>query len=100
MMDAPSGGVSEWLKEPAWKACVRENVPWVRIPPPPPFSSKIDQAQLFTQGILSAFYRHYCFLRYADNMPINQALLIKYGQSLKVKISQGEYSCIFVQPSY
>ncbi len=29
------GGVSEWLKELAWKACVRESVPWVRIPPPP-----------------------------------------------------------------
>ncbi len=31
------GGVSEWLKEPAWKACVQETVPWVRIPPPPIF---------------------------------------------------------------
>ena len=24
--------MSEWLKEHAWKVCVRENVPWVRIP--------------------------------------------------------------------
>lgn len=29
------GGVSEWPKEHAWKACVREIVPWVRIPLPP-----------------------------------------------------------------
>ena len=30
-----SGQVSEWLKEHAWKACVRLGVPWVRIPPCP-----------------------------------------------------------------
>ena len=28
--------MSEWLKEHAWKACVREIVPRVRIPPSPP----------------------------------------------------------------
>jgi hypothetical protein len=28
--------MSEWLKEHAWKACVRETVPWVRIPLSPP----------------------------------------------------------------
>jgi len=32
-----AGEVSEWLKEHAWNACVRESVPWVRIPPSPPF---------------------------------------------------------------
>lgn len=31
-----SGGVSEWLKEHAWKVCIRETVSRVRIPPPPP----------------------------------------------------------------
>jgi hypothetical protein len=31
------GEVSEWLKEHAWKACLREIVTWVRIPPSPPF---------------------------------------------------------------
>src|SRR5260370_873535 len=30
------GGVAEWLKAHAWKACLRETVTWVRIPPPPP----------------------------------------------------------------
>ncbi len=29
------GGVFEWPMELAWKACKRENVSWVRIPPPP-----------------------------------------------------------------
>src|ERR1700758_4101808 len=32
------GEVSEWLKEHAWKACVGETQPWVRIPPSPPYS--------------------------------------------------------------
>src|SRR5580704_10118235 len=30
------GGVAEWLKALAWKACIRETVSWVRIPLPPP----------------------------------------------------------------
>jgi hypothetical protein len=34
-----SGEVSEWFKEHAWKACVGEILPWVRIPPSPPVSS-------------------------------------------------------------
>src|SRR5713226_6304673 len=32
------GEVSERLKEHAWKACVGETQPWVRIPPSPPSS--------------------------------------------------------------
>src|SRR5579862_3527260 len=31
------GEVSERFKEHAWKACVGETQPWVRIPPSPPF---------------------------------------------------------------
>ena len=30
------GAMSEWLKEHAWKACVGETLPWVRIPLSPP----------------------------------------------------------------
>jgi hypothetical protein len=30
------GQVAEWFKAHAWNACVRESVPWVRIPPCPP----------------------------------------------------------------
>src|SRR5689334_5296085 len=32
------GGMAEWLKAHAWKACIRETVSWVRIPLPPPTS--------------------------------------------------------------
>src|SRR5262245_5515130 len=31
--------MSEWLKEHAWKACVGETLPWVRIPLSPPHPS-------------------------------------------------------------
>lgn len=34
-----SGEMAEWLKAHAWKACVRETVPWVRIPLSPPFQT-------------------------------------------------------------
>jgi hypothetical protein len=34
-----SGEVSERFKEHAWKACVGEILPWVRIPPSPPFKA-------------------------------------------------------------
>jgi hypothetical protein len=36
------GEVSEWLKEHAWKACVGETLPWVRIPPSPPPATKFQ----------------------------------------------------------
>src|SRR5260221_13428877 len=32
------GEMSEWLKEHAWKACVGETLPWVRIPLSPPIN--------------------------------------------------------------
>src|SRR5262245_22863072 len=35
-MQPPRGGMAEWLKAHAWKACIRETVSWVRIPLPPP----------------------------------------------------------------
>ncbi len=37
--------MSEWLKEHAWKACVGETLPWVRIPlsPPVPRSVRFDE---------------------------------------------------------
>ena len=39
------GEVSERFKEHAWKACVGEILPWVRIPPSPPFSSEKQQIE-------------------------------------------------------
>src|SRR5208282_6737616 len=38
LLDASTcGEVSERFKEHAWKACVGETQPWVRIPPSPPY---------------------------------------------------------------
>lgn len=34
--DLKDGGVAERFKAPVLKTGVRETVPWVRIPPPPP----------------------------------------------------------------
>src|SRR5258708_4819621 len=43
-----SGEMAEWLKAHAWKACVRETVPWVRIPLSPPEQIVfIDLFQIF-----------------------------------------------------
>src|ERR1700693_3459190 len=39
------GGVAEWLKAHAWKACLRETVTWVRIPLPPPVLKRLTQLQ-------------------------------------------------------
>src|SRR6516162_492914 len=36
-----SGEVAEWLKAHAWKACIRETVSWVRIPPSPPVKLRL-----------------------------------------------------------
>ena len=38
LQERASGEMAEWLKAHAWKACVRETVPWVRIPLSPPFA--------------------------------------------------------------
>ena len=38
-VDSKDGEMSEWLKEHAWKACVGETLPWVRIPLSPPFAN-------------------------------------------------------------
>lgn len=43
-----SGEMAEWLKAHAWKACVRETVPWVRIPLSPP----LPEESLFLSSFL------------------------------------------------
>src|SRR4051794_23337135 len=48
--------MAEWLKAHAWKACVRETVPWVRIPLSPPcrdFDAKLRFRALGTSGSLN-----------------------------------------------
>ena len=44
---ANSGEVQEWLNWQHWKCCVRETVPWVRIPPSPPQQEVRDQRSEF-----------------------------------------------------
>ena len=42
--ESAPGEVSEWLKEHAWKACVWETVPRVRIPPSPFHAVRLSRA--------------------------------------------------------
>ena len=43
--------MSEWLKEHAWKACVGETLPWVRIPlSPPSFAKRSLRSRLRMAG--------------------------------------------------
>jgi hypothetical protein len=45
----PTGEVSERFKEHAWKACVGEILPWVRIPPSPPYLKMYGPETSFTE---------------------------------------------------
>ena len=44
------GGVAEWLKAHAWKACIQETVSWVRIPSPPPFFLKVIYIDIYYEN--------------------------------------------------
>jgi hypothetical protein len=45
------GEVAEWLKALAWKACIRETVSRVRIPPsPPPAFADASARQVFDEA--------------------------------------------------
>src|SRR5262245_35336621 len=46
-----NGEMSEWLTEHAWKACVGETLPWVRIPlSPPTFAKRSLRSRLRLAG--------------------------------------------------
>ncbi len=50
-----NGEMSEWLKEHAWKACVGETLPWVRIPlSPPSFAYSSDFPSVRLHGPLGS----------------------------------------------
>src|SRR5579871_4244345 len=52
----PQGEMAEWLKAHAWKACVRETVPWVRIPLSPPlFKIRHARALVECSALLQFF---------------------------------------------
>src|SRR3954469_19884275 len=48
-----NGEMSEWLKEHAWKACVGETLPWVRIPLSPPSASTCAESHASYIGMAS-----------------------------------------------
>ena len=60
LLSRSNGEVSEWLKEHAWKVCIRLRVSRVRIPLSPP-DTKDLQSKAVTKGLncngLSLFYR-------------------------------------------
>ena len=66
------GGVAEWLKAHAWKACIRGTVSWVRIPLPPPHLSHCyrtffqDAGWIRTCPETSGAYARYAFPSWPD----------------------------------
>src|SRR5437879_2416549 len=57
-VDSKYGEMSEWLKEHAWKACVGETLPRVRIPLSPPITFRgfpQYSHEIIKTQILSAF---------------------------------------------
>src|SRR2546430_812571 len=59
------GGMAEWLKAHAWKACIRETVSWVRIPLPPPTPRSLSFAAVQKHRI----FLHFCLLRVCAHPP-------------------------------
>src|SRR5690349_14678454 len=47
----PRGGMCEWLKQAVLKTAVRETVPGVRIPLPPPYSLIVRENRRQSSGI-------------------------------------------------
>jgi|ERR1039457_2396258 hypothetical protein len=66
---ATRGGVAEWLKAHAWKACLRETVTWVRIPLPPPPSRR----ERLSVAILSREIARNCSILRPTSAPWNAA---------------------------
>src|SRR6188508_2084176 len=61
-----NGEMSEWLKEHAWKACVGETLPWVRIPLSPPKFGLQNQRFAAGSGVPGATW--YRVLLRADDL--------------------------------
>src|SRR6056297_2819560 len=52
-----AGGVAEWSNAPVLKTGVRESVPWVRIPPPPPLAHRKTEMRSLTGLFFFLFQR-------------------------------------------
>src|SRR5262249_48634994 len=57
LQERASGEMAEWLKAHAWKACVRETVPWVRIPLSPPWICSPSFATVRKPTVRIEFFR-------------------------------------------
>src|SRR5215470_10967738 len=54
-----AGGVAEWPKVRHWKCRVGATLPWVRIPPPPPFNPQHGEAMLTVGETVRTFVLAY-----------------------------------------
>ena len=66
-----NGEVSEWLKEHAWKVCIRESVSRVRTPLSPPYSIKKapneNSGLFYSQNLTWGMILGVTLLRQAEN---------------------------------
>src|SRR3954471_12608060 len=65
--------MSEWLKEHAWKACVGETLPWVRIPlsPPSSFARVGIQRELRRDGVADTMRSRRSAAREGGRLPLS-----------------------------
>ena len=51
------GEVSEWFKVQTWNVCAGETLPWVRIPPFPPFYFLSSFSFLIKKFVILSIYK-------------------------------------------
>jgi hypothetical protein len=74
--------MSEWLKEHAWKACVQEIVPRVRIPFSPPFPSTIVSVNGGSKGPRAQWPR-LCRVHSANPAPLIPSTIVSVNVGSK-----------------
>ena len=67
--------MAEWFKAHAWNACVRESVPWVRIPPCPPFHLTPIPLKASLNGSLAAMPTGSAVYKLSRVFPLPQAVM-------------------------
>ena len=75
--EGPCGEMAEWLKAHAWKACVRETVPWVRIPLSPPACPRLDVLRANSLAIEPSSRTH---SNSSSGLPIGRTALLFSGR--------------------
>ena len=101
--DRVCGGVAEWLKAHAWKACIRETVSRVRIPLPPPprkpkgFSAPHRARQFPNNGNPNSGNDVCCGL--CTDLCASARFLFLFSLSLSLSLSLARARALF-SPSY